>query len=282
MSQAVLGEGPVWDHRTGVVVWLDILASLVHVTKPETGETTTIRTDRHVGAIALRGEADYLLAVRNGFASLEGLKVGPVDELFSDPAVRMNDGAVDLEGRFYVGTMAYDVTPGRGTLFVRQTDGSVSEVFRGVTISNGIDWSNDGETMYYVDTPTQGIDAFDYDPVTGAIAERRRHVTVPHEDGAPDGITVDAEGCVWVALYGGGKVRRYAPSGEKLEDIEVPAIQVTSCAFGGDGMDHLFITTGSEELDMSAPENLLAGALFVTEPGCVGRPANVIPAETVA
>jgi sugar lactone lactonase YvrE len=275
--QSMLGEGPLWDHRTGVVMWVDILASLVHRTDPVTGETVTFQPDRHVGAVALRGETGYMLALRNAFAPLDHDTVGPAEEIFTDPDVRMNDGAVDPVGRFLAGTMADDTAPGRGHLYSRHVDGTVTELLGGVTISNGIDWSDDGETMYYVDTPTQGVDVFDYDLSTGSLAGRRRHVTIPEEDGSPDGIAIDAEGCLWVALYGGGRVRRFSPSGAELEDIEVPASQVTSCAFGGAGLDRLFITTAGDQLDLGAPENLLAGSLFVVDPGCRGRKANVIP-----
>jgi sugar lactone lactonase YvrE len=265
----------------GVLMWVDILASLVHRTDPATGETSTLQPDRHVGAIGLRGETGYMLVLRNAFAPLDQDMVGPTEEVFADPEVRMNDGAVDPMGRFLAGSVAYDVTPGRGRLYSREVDGSVSEILEGVTISNGIDWSDDGKTMYYVDTPTQGVDVFDYDLSTGSLSGRRRHVTIPEEHGSPDGITLDAEGCLWVALWGGGKVRRYSPSGVVLEEVEVPASQVTSCAFGGRGLDQLFITTAGERLDLSAPEHLLAGSLFVADPGCLGRRANVIPDRPV-
>ena len=276
-KQSVLGEGPLWDHRTGILVWVDILSSLVHLTDSTTGVTRTIRTGRHVGAVALRGQTGYMLALKNAFAPLESGVIGPAEEIFDEPEVRMNDGAVDPEGRFLVGTMAYDVTPGRGNLYTRHIDGSVAAILNGVTISNGIDWSDDGETMYYVDTPTQGVDIFDYDLSTGSISDRRRHVSIPEKDGSPDGITLDADGCLWVALYGGGRVRRYSPAGQALEEIGVPASQVTSCAFGGPGLDQLFITTAADQLDLRAPENLLAGSLFVADPGCRGRKAHVIP-----
>lgn len=273
----MLGEGPLWDHRAGVLMWVDILASLVHRTDPTTGETVTLQPDRHVGAVALRGETGYMLALRNAFAPLDQDTVGPAEEVFADPEVRMNDGAVDPVGRFLAGSMAYDTAPGRGRLYSRSVDGNVVELLSGVTISNGIDWSDDGETMYYVDTPTLGVDVFDYDLSTGSISDRRRHVTIPEEDGSPDGISIDSEGCLWVALYGGAKVRRFSPSGESLDEIEVPATQVTSCAFGGEGLDRLFTTTAGDQLDLNVPENLLAGSLFVADPGCTGRRAHVIP-----
>jgi sugar lactone lactonase YvrE len=272
---ADIGEGPRWDHRVGKLVWVDVLGGLVHLSDTDTGVTTTVPLDRHVGAAGLYGASSYLLAVRDGFAVLTGYELGPTSVVVSDPAVRMNDAVADPVGRFVAGTMAYDAATGAGTLYSRDVDGSVRTLISGVTISNGIAWSDAGDTMYYVDTPTGGVDILDYDLDAGMVRNRRRHVTV--EGGDPDGIALDAEGCLWVALWGGGAVRRYSPDGETIGEIDVPALQVTACAFGGPDLDRLLITTAAHGLDLGAAEHSLAGALFVADPGCVGRRQPVIP-----
>jgi sugar lactone lactonase YvrE len=272
-----LGEGPVWDHRGGWLVWVDILGGLVHRTAPASGVTWTVPAGQHVGAAALHGRSSYLLAVRSGFAVLDGEAVSQATVVVDDPGVRMNDGGVDPAGRFLAGTMAYDASEGAGTLYARELDGSVRALVEEVTISNGLAWSDDGETVYYVDSATQGVDAFDYDLDAGLMTNRRRHLSVDRADGAPDGLTLDAEGCLWLALFGGGEVRRYSPGGRLLARVEVPASQVTSCAFGGSRLDTLFITTACHRLDLSDPANAQAGYLFAADPGCSGRPEPVVP-----
>jgi sugar lactone lactonase YvrE len=273
-----VGESALWDHRRGRLRWVDILRGLVHATDPTTGETTSTAVGEHVGAIALLGSDDLLLAIRDGFAELRNGRVGDRTRVVDDPGVRMNDGKADPSGRFVAGSMAYDESEGAGTLFVRESDGAVRVLIERVSISNGVAWSLDGATMYYVDTRTRRIDAFDYDAQRGAIANRRAFVSVPEGDGGPDGITVDADGCVWVALFRGGRVRRYSPTGDAMADVQVPTPLVTSCAFGGAGLDRLFITSASHVLDPNDPRMELAGSVFVADPGCVGRPEPVVPA----
>jgi sugar lactone lactonase YvrE len=275
--RAELGEGPVWDHRSRRLVWVDILGGLVHLTSAGSGLTLSIPAGQHVGAVALRGSSSYLLAVRDGFAVLDGEEVGPVTAVFDDPVLRMNDGGVDPAGRFLAGTMAYDGAPEAGTLYVRDLDGSVRPVVEPVTVSNGLAWSEGGEVMYYVDSATGGVDIFDYDVDRGLIANRRRHLSIEPAAGIPDGLTLDAEGCLWLALFGAGEVRRYSPAGSLIARVEVPARQVTSCAFGGDELDTLFVTSACHRLDLSDPGHDLAGHLFAVNPGCAGRREPVVP-----
>jgi sugar lactone lactonase YvrE len=275
---AVLGEGPRWDHRSGRLAWVDILAGLVHLTDGSSGVTTTIPVGHHVGVAALLGTGSaYLLAVGRGFARLDAGGLGPIAPVLDDPAVRMNDGEVDAAGRFLVGTIAYDVTPGRAKLYTRDPSGTVTTLLDSVTISNGIAWSDDGETMYYVDSPTFRIDAFDYDPGTGAISRRRTAITIDEADGCPDGICRDAEGGIWVALWGGSCVRRYRPDGTMTHQIPVPASHVTACVFGGPRLDRLYVTTASVERPGTTDGSTLDGTLFVAEPGFTGVAANLIP-----
>jgi sugar lactone lactonase YvrE len=183
----------------------------------------------------------------------------------------MNEGGCDPDGRFYCGSMAYEERPGAGALYRLDPDDSVHVVLENVTISNGLEWSPDGSRAYYNDSPTQRIDVFDYDSESG-LSGRRPFAEVPAEVGLPDGLTVDEEGGVWVALYGGGSVRRYTPEGMLDEVIEVPAKQVTACTFGGSGLDQLFITTSREDLKPS--EDPLAGSLFRAAVGVAGLPVR--------
>jgi sugar lactone lactonase YvrE len=272
---ARLGEGPRWDHRTGVLAWVDILSGLVHQTDPDRGVTTSIPVGTSIGALALYGTDGYLLALRNAFATLAGTEIGVIHRLFDEEDRRTNDGSVDPNVRFLVGSMALDAGPRMGSLYVRDLDGAVRTLFDGVTISNGLAWSADGGTMFYVDSVLQGVDVMDYDLESGAVSRRRRWVDVPEADGIPDGIAMDADGCLWVALYGGGRVRRYSPAGKVIGEVELPVPRVTSCAFGGRELDRLFITTAAAggPGDGRGPH----GALFVVEPGARGRESTVVP-----
>ena len=192
-------------------------------------------------------------------------------ELWTDPGVRMNEGSCDPDGRFYCGSMAYDKRPGAATLYRLDPDGSVHVVLEGVTISNGLDWSPHGALAYYNDTATGRVDVFDYDRDPG-LTGRRPLVRIPDEVGRPDGLTVDAEGAVWVALNGGGAVHRYTPEGALEEVVELPVPKVTACIFGGPRLDELFITTSREGLEPGTDP--LAGSLFRPVVGVTGRPTS--------
>lgn len=272
-----LGEGCVWDVRDGALLFVDIVRGLVHRWIAGTAAIHTWNVGVPVGAVGLRRSGGYVLAVRDGFA-VTGSWRGALEPVagcgpFAD-GVRMNDGACDPAGRFWAGTMAEDLTPGAGALFRLDTDGTVSAMVHEVGVSNGIDWAPDGETMYYVDSLTGGVDAFAFDPSAGTIGGRRRFASVA--GGAPDGLTVDADGRVWVAVWGGACVRCFAPDGTLHTVVEVAAPHVTSCCFGDDDLGTLYITTASAELDegnaASAPH---AGDVFAVRPGCRGRPPGM-------
>jgi sugar lactone lactonase YvrE len=190
--------------------------------------------------------------------------------VWSDPGVRMNEGGCDPDGRFWCGSMAYDQQPGAASLYRLDPDGTVTVAVGGVTISNGLEWSPDGSLAYYDDTPTHQIAVFDYAAESG-LTGRRTFVQLADDDN-PDGLTVDAEGAVWVALYGAGVIRRYTADGRLDGVVEVPAAQVTACTFGGPRLDRLYITTSRENLPPDADP--LAGALFAVAPGVAGRPVR--------
>jgi sugar lactone lactonase YvrE len=253
-----LSEGPRWDEERQELLWVDILgrrfhrATLTADGKPDRIHTMTL--DRHVGAVAPVAGGGYLLAAGQGFLFVD--EAGAVGELAQPEAghvhVRMNDGACDPQGRFWAGTMAYDESAGAGTLYRLELDGRCSTVLTGMTISNGIGWSPDGAVMYLSDSGTGLIEAFDFDEVTGAISGRRTLVHIDQPGMAPDGLTVDDRGDLWVGLYGGWAVNRYGPDGTLHATVQIPAAQATSCAFGGADRRTLFVTTGRERLDEAA------------------------------
>lgn len=275
-ARSTHGEGPAWDAAVGRLIWVNITASTVHEFRPD-GSTRQWDVGEHVGAAVPRAGGGLVLAVRSGFAALaEDGSVTPLARVETDnPDNRMNDGKCDPQGRFWAGTMAYAETEGAGSLYRLDQDGSTQLMLSPVTISNGLGWSPDGNLMYYVDTPTGGVDAFDFDGATGAIAGRQRVITIDPADGSPDGLAVDHEGGVWVALWGGGAVRRYHPDGSLDLIIEVPAAQVTSCAFGGNQGEELYITTAAAGLSpQQRAAQPQAGGLFRCRPGVTGPAAT--------
>ena len=266
------GEGPVWDAASGRVLWVDLLAGDVLATTPDGSSTRRVHVAEVAACVVPRHRGGLAVATARGFVLLDAdwQTQQAVADLWDDPGVRMNDGACDAAGRFFCGSMASDIGTGRGSLYRLNPDGSSSVVWHGVTISNGLGWSPDGSTAYYVDSPTGRIDSFDYDADAGTFSGRRTFAAIPEYAGAPDGLTVDAEGGVWVALWGGGTVHRYSPAGRLDAVVEVVARQTSSCTFGGEHLDQLFITTSNENLAPGADP--LAGALFTIRPGVVGQP----------
>jgi sugar lactone lactonase YvrE len=264
-------EGPVWSERWGGLRWVDMLA----------GDVLSLADDgtvgrRHVGSVTAalrpRSRGGAVIGVERGFAleSADGA-ITCLDEVWSDDSVRMNEGGCDPDGRFYCGSTAYDQRPGAGALYRLNPDLSVRVVLEGVTVSNGLEWSPDGSRAYYNDTATHQISVFDYDTDAG-LTNRRVFVDLSDEERRPDGLTVDEQGGIWVALSNGGAVRRYTPGGELDEVVEAPARKVTACTFGGPDLDQLFITTSREGLDPG--EDPLAGSLFRVAAGVSGMPVR--------
>lgn len=272
-----VAESPVWDDVAGELLWVDIPAGRIHRWKPGTAEPSTLVVGQPVGAIALRRSGGLVAAVRDGFALVDEVS-GRVDVCClvetgrSDN--RMNDGKCDSAGRLWAGTMAEDMRPGEGSLYRLDPDLTVSTALSGVSVSNGIGWSPDDRTMYYVDSLELAIDAFDFDVELGRLSNRRRLTVIETEAGMPDGITVDSSGNVWVAMWGGWAVRRYSPAGVLDDIVRLPVARVTSCTFGGSDMRDLYITTASRGL--SASDRLAqpqAGAIFRVRLDVGGSPA---------
>lgn len=280
---ADLGEGPMWDERDRRLWWVDIQGLRLHAFDPVTGGDGVLTVDRPVGAIVPRRSGGFMAAVHDGFASVspEGhieLLV-PVEEDIATN--RMNDGKCDRAGRFWAGTMRGDTTGWDGSLYRLDPDMSVRKVLSGLAISNGLGWSPDDRWMYFIDTMKRRVDCYEFDPDSGELGTCHALVEVAEKDGLPDGLCVDAEGMVWVAFFGGGGyppagvVRRYDPEGGLQAVVDLPVDAVTSCAFGGDDLGDLYITTPSGHLsDAERAASPQAGGLFRARPGVKGQPTE--------
>jgi sugar lactone lactonase YvrE len=264
---AELGEGPCWDAESQSLLWVDIPAARVHRLSAA-GVHSSWGVGQPVGAVVPRASGGLVVAAGNSFLALDPL-TGVVTELAvapGQPDTRMNDGKCDRAGRFYAGTMADDESPGKGSFYRLDVDHGVTELFSGIGLSNGLGWSPDDRLMYYIDSLAYRVDVLDYDPATGDLRERRPFTTLGSGDVMPDGMAVDAEGGVWVAVWGGGVIQRYNAAGRLTGVVRLPAANVTSCAFGGPNLDQIYITTADGP-------GRSAGALFTCAAGVTGLPA---------
>ena len=279
-AKARLGEGAVWDADRRLLYWVDIEGYAVHAFDPATGRDQSFALGDSVGTVVPRAKGGVALTLGRAFATLDletrrlSVLVEP-DEEKARRGNRFNDGKCDPRGRFWAGTMAVSEAPAAGGLYRLDPDGRVHRLLEQVSISNGIVWSLDRDFMYYIDTPTREIAVFDYDDPTGAIANRRVAVRFPVGHGWPDGMTMDAEGLLWVAEWDGACVSRWDPATGKLaRRIKMPVRRVTSCAFGGPDLEELYVTTAWSRLDpdqrRAQPH---AGGLFRLRPGVKGVPA---------
>lgn len=280
-AEAALGEGCVWSPVEDLLIWVDIIGQAVHRFDHVSGQPVGVwRYKAQVGNAAPRAVGGLALGLGTSVSLTD--QVGAIEtvvDLPDEPATnRANDGAVDPAGRLFQGTMS-DSEPGAPVGALHRIDGdlSVRRVVGGVGISNGIGWSPDQATMYYIDSLTFRVDRFDYDPGTGEIEGRRPFVTFDGSTGGPDGMTVDAEGCLWVAMFGGYQVQRFSPDGERLETVVTPgAPQTTCCCFGGPDLDTLYITTARVPLaGISTEDEPNSGALFAADVDAAGQPTNL-------
>ncbi len=280
---AELGERPVWDTRTGCLIWVDITAGQLH--QLCAGPSGTAAADRviatagvPVGAAAPRAGGGYVIAAADGFRLIgpDGAAEGPpVRPAGLPPHVRFNDGACDPAGRFWAGTAATDGQQGTASLYRLDPDGSVHQILGGVTESNGLGWSPAGTVFYYTDSgeDRSRVRAFTFDPETGTLGAERDLIRFAPGDGIADGLVVDADGCLWIAMWDGGCVRRYGPDGDLLGRYPVPVSRPTCPGFGGAGLAELFLTTAWEGLtDARRAAEPLAGQLLRTRPGPRGLP----------
>ncbi|MFE9607468.1 SMP-30/gluconolactonase/LRE family protein [Streptomyces sp. NPDC006012] len=263
-AEAMLGEGPTWDAATGRLIWIDILGMRIHGYDPATDRRTVRTTEQHVGAVKPRAGGGLVLNLRDGIGLVD--PDGGFRWLHRErvPGRRGNDAAVAPDGALWAGTMRYDGAAGGGTLSRVTGAGAVRTVLPSVAVSNGTGWSPDGRLMYYVDTPTRRIDVFDFDGEQ--VRGRRPLAEIEEGAGFPDGLTVDADGAVWVALWDGAAVRRYTPDGALDRVLPLPTARPTACAFGGADLTDLYVTSARTGLDRPHP---LSGSLLVV-PG-VGR-----------
>lgn len=274
-AEAMVGEGPVWSVEQGALYWVDVPVGALHRFEPGSGATRSWQMPAEVGSIALRAGGGAIAALRTGFCLVD-LGTGDVQALddpeADQPRTRFNDGKCDRRGRFWAGTMDIDEQEPLGALYRFEGSGRCERVLSGVGLSNGLGWSPDDRTMYHTDSLTGVIKAYDYDVDIGALRNPRPFV-VDRLPAVPDGLTVDAEGCVWGVKWDGWRVFRYTPDGRVDREVALPVQQPTSCAFGGPRLDVLFVTSARKGLSPATlAEQPLAGSVFAIDAGIQGLP----------
>ena len=278
-SKSKLGEGAFWDHMNQRLYWVDIDGLKVHIFDPLTKVNRSFDTPTQVGTVVPKNKDQAVIALADGIYILD-TNTGAIT-LLSDveanmPENRFNDGKCDPNGNLWIGSMNIKQTDPTANLYRVDARGMASKMLDSVTISNGIVWTKDKKTMYYIDTPTGCIRAFDFDPENSSISNERVAVVVPQSLGYPDGMTIDEEDKLWVGLWNGNSVGRFDPlSGKLMSKIEVPAHNVTSCSFGGENFETLYITTASVDMtDEERQKYPSAGSLFEVKPGVRGVAGN--------
>lgn len=277
-AKVLLGEGPWWNAGTQQLYWVDIEGNAFHVFDPATGNDRKIDVGQMIGCCVGRKSGGVVVALQNGFygLNLETETLTPlVDPEAHLPENRFNDGKCDSRGRLWAGTTRVQHDEPSGFLYRLDADLSVNRKLDDVWISNGLAWSRDDKTMYYIDSPTSEVVSFDFDAATGEISNEQLVIEIPEGGGSPDGMTIDEEGMLWVALWDGWRVIRVNPeSGEIIDEIRLPVARPTSCVFGGANLDELYITTASTRMPAEElAKQPLAGGIFRCKPGVRGLPA---------
>lgn len=268
-----LGEGPIWSADTNSVTWTDITQNTFHTADIDTGKTMSFGVPSMVGAIAHSKDGGYIAATQKGFARIgvDG-KYSPLHSFLPDD-MRMNDGKVDPSGRFWAGSMALSFEKGRGSLYVLEKDNSYRSILDDITLSNGMGWSPDAQYFYYVDSIPGVLKRFDYDLYTGHISNPKDLITFDSSSGIPDGMSMSSDGKIVIALWDGGRIEIYEPSGEKVSEITLGVSRPTSCTFAGPNRDILIVSTASQGIDR-ADEPLAGKILAVTGTGLSGLPTQ--------
>ncbi len=268
-----LGEGPIWSADTSSVTWTDITQNTFHTADIDTGKTMSFGVPSMVGAIAHSKEGGYIAATQKGFARIgvDG-KYSPLHSFLPDD-MRMNDGKVDPSGRFWAGSMALSFEKGRGSLYVLEKDNSYRSILDDITLSNGMGWSPDAQYFYYIDSVPGVLKRFDYDLYTGHISNPKDLITFDSSSGIPDGMSMSSDGKIVIALWDGGRIEIYEPSGEKVSEITLGVSRPTSCTFAGPNRDILIVSTASQGIDR-ADEPLAGKILAVTGTGLSGLPTR--------
>lgn len=273
-AAARVGEGPVWDARTGLLWWVDIPAGLVHASRvnasrPGTGELTTLALPMQVGAVAPTTSGDLVVACEAGFGLLAAGGAFEVRQPVLAAGERMNDAKCDPAGRLWAGSTEMTFTPGRGRLHVLHPDWHSEVVLDGLTLPNGMGWSPDSSEFYLADSVQRVIYAFTFDLRGATLSGKRTLIAFAERDGMPDGLCVDTSGCLWVAMWGGSRVLRISPVGEILAVVEMPVRQPSSCAFGGQRLDVLYVTSARDGLELA--DDAADGSVFaLTGTGAAG------------
>lgn len=272
--QCVLGEGPLWDYRSGVLWWVDINGRRLYQYDPIGKAHQSWATAVQVTALGLRDAGGFIAATSQGLAfwrDAESEMSWIADPEQGKPGARFNDAKVDPQGRFWAGTMTFE-EGASSALYRLDPDLRLQVMVTGLTISNGLGWSPDGHTLYHADTRRGIILAYDFDKDSGEIHHRRIFHQFSSGEGSPDGLTVDSEGGIWCALWGGGRVVHISPAGNMVNAVQLPVTQPSCCAFGGAGLEELYITTAYEGLSVKERSlQPLAGDVFVARPGVSGR-----------
>ncbi|MDQ8201625.1 SMP-30/gluconolactonase/LRE family protein [Pelagicoccus sp. SDUM812003] len=277
-DRAQLGEGVLWSERERKVYWVDIEGHRVCRYDPDTGANESVAVGQQVGAVVEDAQGGLVVGLKDGLYRLDfgtGRLDKMCDPMNGDPENRLNDGKAGPDGRLYIGGMGPDK---QQSLYRVERDGRRFEVIEnGLTISNGLTWNADATRFYFIDSPQRVIWGYDFDRTAGAISNRRVVVDATGEDCVPDGMTIDQEGKLWVAFWEGWGVRRYDPdTGDRMAEIKLPASRVTTCCFGGENLDTLYVSTASigfEERDWQREPQ--AGGLFAVKPGVKGLPPNL-------